>query len=214
MQIALLLFDGMTALDAIGPLQVLSALPGATVAPVASTPGPKRSDAGVALVAERALGDVPRPDIILIPGGMDMRPVMADARVLEWLNAAHATTTWTTSVCTGALVLGAAGLLRGLRATTHWAARESLRAFGAEPVAERMVRDGKVITGAGVSAGIDMALRLAALIAGETVAQSIQLVIEYDPDPPYRAGSPATAPAAALEGAGRIFARATAPRAI
>jgi len=209
MQIALLLFDSMTALDAIGPLQVLSAVPGATVFPVASAPGLKRTDAGVSLVAEHALAAVPRPDIVLVPGGMNMRPVMADGRVLEWLAAAHATTTWTTSVCTGALVLGAAGLLRGLRATTHWAAREALRDFGAEPVAERMVRDGKVVTGAGVSAGIDMALRLAALVAGESVAQTIQLMIEYDPDPPYRAGSPATAPPEAMDRAMRLLARAT-----
>jgi transcriptional regulator GlxA family with amidase domain len=208
MQIALLLFDGMTALDAIGPLQVLSALPGATVFPVASAPGPKRTDAGVSLVAEHALTAVPRPDIVLVPGGMNMRPVMADARVLEWLAAAHATTTWTTSVCTGALVLGAAGLLRGLRATTHWAALGALRDFGAEPVEERMVRDGKVVTGAGVSAGIDMALRLAALVAGDSVAQSIQLMIEYNPDPPFRAGSPATAPAEAMDRVMRIFAKA------
>jgi transcriptional regulator GlxA family with amidase domain len=209
MQIALLLFDSMTALDAIGPLQVLSAVPGTTVFPVASAPGPKRTDAGVSLVAEHALAAVPRPDIVLVPGGMNMRPVMADGRVLEWLAAAHATTTWTTSVCTGALVLGAAGLLRGLRATTHWAAHEALRDFGAEPVAERMVRDGKVVTGAGVSAGIDMALRLAALVAGESVAQTIQLMIEYDPDPPYRAGSPATAPPEAMDRAMRLLARAT-----
>ena len=207
MQIALLLFDGMTALDAIGPLQVLSALPGAAVFPVASAPGPKRTDAGVSLVAEHALAAVPRPDVILVPGGMDMRPVMADPPVLEWLRSAHATTTWTSSVCTGALVLGAAGLLRGLRATTHWAALGALRDFGAEPVAERVVRDGKVVTGAGVSAGIDMALRLAALVAGESVAQTIQLMIEYDPDPPFRAGSPATAPAEAMDRAMRLFAR-------
>ena len=209
MKIALLLFDGMTALDAIGPLQVLSALPDAGVFAVASEPGPKRSDAGVALLAEHALAAVPRPDIILVPGGMNMRPVMADARVIEWLKSAHATTTWTTSVCTGALVLGAAGLLRGLRATTHWAALDALRDFGAEPVAERTIRDGKIITGAGVSAGIDMALRLAALVAGESVAQTIQLMIEYDPAPPFRAGSPATAPADAMDRAMRLFARAT-----
>jgi transcriptional regulator GlxA family with amidase domain len=213
MQIALLLFDGMTALDAIGPIQVLSALPGATVRTVASTPGPKRSDAGVPLVAEHALPEVPRPDIVLVPGGMNVQAVMTDRRVLEWLKAAHATTTWTTSVCTGALVLGAAGLLHGRRATTHWAALESLRAFGAEPVTERMVRDGKVVTSAGVSAGIDMALRLAALVAGESVAQTIQLVIEYDPDPPYRAGSPATAPLEALERAQRVLVRGAAPSA-
>jgi len=134
MKIAVLLFDGMTALDAIGPLQVLSALPGAEVFPVASAPGPKRTDAGVALLAEHPVAAVPRPDIVLVPGGMNMRPVMADPLVMEWLTSAHATTAWTTSVCTGALLLGAAGLLRGLRATTHWAALGALRAFGAEPI--------------------------------------------------------------------------------
>ena len=130
--------------------------------------------------------------------------------MLDWLTAAHRTTTWTTSVCTGALILGAAGLLRGLRATTHWGALDTLAMFGARPMRERVVRDGRVMTAAGVSAGIDMALRLAALVAGDSVAQTIQLMIEYDPEPPYRAGSPATAPAEALERARRVLARAAA----
>ena len=179
MKIALLLFEGMTALDAIGPLQVLSALPGAEVFPVASAPGPKRTDAGVALLAEHTLAAVPRPDIILVPGGMNMRPVMADPSVMEWLTSAHATTTWTTSVCTGALVLGAAGLLRGLRATTHWAALGALRDFGAEPVEERMIRDGKVITGAGVSAGIDMAFAVVEALCGREIADETAHYIDY-----------------------------------
>jgi transcriptional regulator GlxA family with amidase domain len=160
----------------------------------------------MAIVAEHALAEVARPDIVLVPGGLDVRPVMGDPRVLDWLRAAHATTRWTTSVCTGALVLGAAGLLRGLRATTHWAMHDRLATFGATPVAERVVVDDKVITAAGVSAGIDMALRLAALLAGERVAQAIQLGIEYDPQPPY-AGSPATAPAEVVEAARRSLAR-------
>jgi transcriptional regulator GlxA family with amidase domain len=129
---------------------------------------------------------------------------MADTRVLDWLRAAHATTRWTTSVCTGALVLGAAGLLEGRRATTHWAVLERLAKFGATPVSERVVVDGKIITAAGVSAGIDMALRLAARLAGDTVAQGIQLGIEYDPQPPF-AGSPSTAPPAVLEAARRAL---------
>jgi transcriptional regulator GlxA family with amidase domain len=210
-EIAVLIYDGLTALDAVGPMQVLSALPGVRVKWVAVEPGPKRSDAGVALVADHALDAVPRPDIVVVPGAMDVRPAAGDPRVLEWLVTAHRTTTWTTSVCTGALILGAAGLLRGLRATTHWSAMDALATFGATPIHERMVRDGRVVTAAGVSAGIDMALRLAALVAGEPVAQTIQLMIEYDPDPPYRAGSPATAPAEVLARARRVLARPVAP---
>lgn len=209
-QIAVLIYDGFTALDAVGPMQVLSALPGATVKWVAVEPGPKRSDAGVALVADHSLDAVPRPDIVVVPGALDVRPAAGDPRVLDWLTAAHRTTTWTTSVCTGALILGAAGLLRGLQATTHWGALDTLATFGARPMRERVVRDGRVMTAAGVSAGIDMALRLAALVAGDSVAQTIQLMIEYDPEPPYRAGSPATAPAEALERARRVLARAAA----
>jgi transcriptional regulator GlxA family with amidase domain len=206
MEIAVLAFNGMTALDAVGPAQVLALLPGARVHWTAAEPGPQRTDTGMSIVAEHALADVPRPEIVLVPGGLDVRPVMSDPRVLEWLRTAHATTRWTTSVCTGALVLGAAGLLQGLRATTHWAMLDWLAKFGATPVAERVVVDGKIMTGAGVSAGIDMALRLAALIAGERVAQSIQLGIEYDPQPPY-AGSPAKAPADVVEAARRSLAR-------
>lgn len=207
MEIAILTFDGMTALDAVGPAQVLSLLPDASIRWTSSDPGARCTDAGMSIVAAHALADVPRPDVVLVPGGLDMRPVMADTRVLDWLRAAHATTRWTTSVCTGALVLGAAGLLQGLRATTHWAMLDRLRKFGATPVSERVVVDGRVITAAGVSAGIDMGLRLAARLAGDTVAQGIQLGIEYDPDPPF-AGSPKTAPAAVLEAARRALSRA------
>jgi transcriptional regulator GlxA family with amidase domain len=210
-EIAVLIYDGLTALDAVGPMQVLSALPGARVKWVAAEPGPKRSDASVALVADHALDAVPRPDIVVVPGAMDVRPAAGDPRVLEWLVTAHRTTTWTTSVCTGALILGAAGILRGLQATTHWGAMDALATFGATPIHERVVRDGRVVTAAGVSAGIDMALRLAALVAGEPVAQTIQLMIEYDPDPPYRAGSPTTAPAEVVARARRVLARPVAP---
>jgi transcriptional regulator GlxA family with amidase domain len=210
-EIAVLIYDGFTTLDAVGPMQVLSALPGARVKWVAAEPGPKRSDAGVALVADHALDAVPRPDIVVVPGAMDVRSAAGDPRVLEWLVTAHGATTWTTSVCTGALILGAAGLLRGLRATTHRGAMDALATFGATPVHERVVRDGRVVTAAGVSAGIDMALRLAALAAGEQVAQTIQLMIEYDPDPPYRAGTPTTAPAEVVARARRVLARPVAP---
>ena len=207
MQIAILAFDGMTALDAVGPAQVLTFLPGASLRWAAPEPGPKQTDAGVSVVATHPLAEVAAADIVLVPGGLDMRPVMADQRVLEWLRAAHATTQWTTSVCTGALVLGAAGLLQGRRATTHWAMLDRLEKFGATPVSERVVIDGKIITAAGVSAGIDMALRLAARVAGDTVAQGIQLGIEYDPQPPF-AGSPKTATPDVVEAALRALTKA------
>jgi transcriptional regulator GlxA family with amidase domain len=206
MEIAILLYDGFTALDAVGPFQVLALLPGAKVKWVASEARLVRSDSRLGMMADFALDDVGRPDVVMVPGGTDVRPVMKDERVLAWLRAVHATSTWTTSVCTGSLILGAAGLLRGVKATTHWSAMENLRKLGGTPVSERVVRDGKIVTGAGVSAGIDMALRLAETIAGAEVAQAIQLIIEYDPDPPYACGSPAKAPAAVLERARQLLA--------
>ena len=190
MDIAVLAYDGMTALDAVGPAQVLALMPGARLRWVAEHPGPKKTDCGMAIVAAHALTDVRAPAVILVPGGLDVRAAVNSAAVLEWLRAAHATSTWTTSVCTGALVLGAAGLLRGLRATTHWAVIDALRDGGADPVQERVVRDGKVVTAAGVASGIDMALTLVALIAGRDAAETVQLGIEYDPQPPFDAGSP------------------------
>jgi transcriptional regulator GlxA family with amidase domain len=194
MRIALLVFDRLTALDAVGPYEVLSRLPGADLRLVGKQVGVKRTDTGaLGLEADLALADLPDPDVVLVPGGAGSRPLMSDAEVLDWVRAAHETSTWTTSVCTGALVLGAAGLLQGKRATTHWAYLDRLRELGAEPVSERVVEDGKVITAAGVSAGIDMALGLAARIAGEDVAHAIQLGIEYDPQPPFDSGSPAKA---------------------
>jgi transcriptional regulator GlxA family with amidase domain len=190
MEIAVLTYDGMTALDAVGPAQVLALMPDARVRWVAEQPGPKRTDCGMAIVARHALTDVQAPEVILVPGALDVRAASTSTPVLEWLRAAHATSTWTTSVCTGALVLGAAGLLRGLHATTHWAAMEALRDCGAEPVHERVVREGKIVTAAGVAAGIDMALTLVSLIAGRDAAETVQLGIEYDPQPPFDAGSP------------------------
>jgi transcriptional regulator GlxA family with amidase domain len=200
MQIAILIFDGLTALDAIGPYEVLSRLPGAELRLVAKQAGPKRTDTGaLGVQADLALADIPDPDVVLVPGGRGNRPLMKDPELLEWLRGVHDGSTWTTSVCTGALVLGAAGILDGRRATTHWAFLERLSEFGAQPVAERVVEDGKIFTAAGVSAGIDMALTLAARIAGDEVAQAIQLGIEYDPDPPFDAGSPAKASAAVID---------------
>jgi transcriptional regulator GlxA family with amidase domain len=200
MRIAILIFDGLTALDAIGPYEVLSRLPGAELRFVAKEPGQKRTDTGaLGVQADLAITDLPGPDVVLVPGGEGNRPLMRDSEVLDWLRVAHESSTWTTSVCTGALVLGAAGILDGKRATTHWAFLDRLSELGAEPVTERVVEDGKVITAAGVSAGIDMALTLAARIAGNEVAQAIQLGIEYDPQPPFDAGSPSKASPEVIE---------------
>jgi putative intracellular protease/amidase len=189
MIVAFLLYDDMTALDAVGPYEVLGRLPGAEVKFVSSTPGPIKTDVGLVLMADAALDDVPSPDVIVVPGGPGTLAALGDASAVDWLRRAHATSKWTTSVCTGSLLLGAAGILEGERATSHWILRDMLRDFGAEPVAERVVIEGKVITAGGVSAGIDMALTLAALEAGEDEARALQLVIEYDPDPPFDSGS-------------------------
>ncbi len=195
MDIAILLFDRLTALDAVGPYEVLSRLPDAHVTFVATEAGPKRTDTGaLALVADATLAEVPHPDLVLVPGGPGQADAEKDDAVLEWLRAAHETTTWTTSVCTGSLVLGAAGLLQGKRATTYWLALEQLAHYGAIPTNERVVVDGKVVTAAGVSSGIDMALTLAAEIGGADLAQMLQLGIEYDPQPPFDSGSEAKAP--------------------
>lgn len=208
MQIAILLYDGLTALDAVGPYEVLALLPGARVQFVAKEAGPKRTDSGfLSLTADHSLGEVPRPDIVLVPGSSSSTgDAMRDRATLDWLRAAHETTRWTTSVCSGALVLAAAGLLRGKRAATHWAAAPHLAQFGAEYAAERFVEEGRVITAAGVSAGIDMALHLAARVAGEEEAQVIQLITEYDPRPPFDAGSVRKATPAVVEHAKRRMA--------
>jgi putative intracellular protease/amidase len=200
MNTAIILYDKFTALDAIGPYEVLSRLPGASVTFVAAELGPLSTDNGMLTVlAERSLEQAGEPDIVLVPGGPGDVVGNAGPAVLDWLRTVDETTTWTTSVCTGSLILAAAGLLEGKRATSHWLALDRLRALGAEPVAERVVFDGKLVTAAGVSAGIDMALTLAARVAGETVAQAIQLGIEYDPQPPFDAGSPQKAPAEVVE---------------
>ena len=194
MDIAIPLFDRFTALDAVGPYEVLSRLPGARVRFVSAEPGPKTTDTRMLiLVPTASLAEVPRPEVILVPGGPGTRALLDDQEILGWIRSAHETSQWTTSVCTGALVLGAAGVLEGLEATTHWLELETLSRFGALPVSRRVVEQGKVVTAAGVSAGIDMALTLAARIAGEQAAQAIQLVIEYAPDPPFASGSPHSA---------------------
>jgi transcriptional regulator GlxA family with amidase domain len=193
-QVAIPLFDGLTALDAVGPYEVLSRVPTWEVVFVAAEPGAKRTDNEVlSLNAETALTDVPRPDIVVVPGGVGTRKGDNDALV-EWIRSAHEHTKWTTSVCTGSLLLGRAGVLDGLRATGHWLWLEPLRKYGAEPTSERVVEQGKVITAAGVSSGIDMALRLVQIELGDGMAQAMQLAIEYDPQPPVDAGSPHKAP--------------------
>jgi putative intracellular protease/amidase len=195
MKVAILIFDRLTALDAVGPYEVLSRLPEARVEFVAKEAGPKRTDTGaLALSADHAIADAEAPDILLVPGGPGTRDMLGDEALLGWIRDAHEASTWTTSVCTGSLALAAAGLLDGRRATTHWAFFEELAELGAEPVPERVVFDGKIVTAAGVSSGIDMALQLAAEIGGEDLAKGIQLGIEYDPQPPFDAGSPRTAP--------------------
>jgi transcriptional regulator GlxA family with amidase domain len=195
MNTAILLYDRFTALDAIGPYEVLSRLPGARVTFVAAERGSVQTDNGMLTVdVEHSLADVPTPEIVLVPGGPGEVAARAGGTALDWLRTAHETSAWTTSVCTGSLILAAAGLLDGRRATGHWLALDALRALGADAVSQRVVFDGKIVTAAGVSAGIDMALALAARVAGEDVAQAIQLAIEYDPQPPFDAGSPDRAP--------------------
>jgi putative intracellular protease/amidase len=195
LNIAIPIFDRLTALDAVGPYEVLSRLPDAHLTFVAQQSGPKRTDSGMlAITADRTLDELPEPEIIVMPGGVGNRPLIRDESFLAWIRHAHETSLWTTSVCTGSLVLAAAGILDGVDATTHWLARDELAALGARPVDERVVRRGKVITAAGVSAGIDMALTLAAQIAGDDYAQAIQLGIEYDPEPPFVGGSVSKAP--------------------
>lgn len=208
MDVAIPIFDRLTALDAIGPYEVLSRLPGARVEFLAASPGPKRTDNGMlALSADRALDELPNPEVVVVPGGFGTRELMEDEAMLGWLRHAHERSEWTTSVCTGSLLLAAAGILDGLEATTHWLSLETLRRYGAIPVSRRVVVQGKVITAAGVSSGIDMALTLAARIAGEEVAQAIQLSIEYDPEPPFDSGSTAKAPDKIVERVRRAAAR-------
>jgi transcriptional regulator GlxA family with amidase domain len=195
MQIVIALYDRFTALDAVGPHQVLTLLPGSEVIFASERARGVCDDTGtLTLVAGASYADVPSPDVLLIPGGPGQAAQMGDGPLRDWLVQADKTTTWTTSVCTGSLILAAAGLLDGRQATTYWLAMDVLARLGAKPQQQRYVFDGKYATSAGVSAGIDMALALAAKIAGDEMAQRIQLGIEYDPHPPFDSGSPATAP--------------------
>ncbi|SDG40899.1 DJ-1/PfpI family protein [Sinosporangium album] len=206
MHIAIPLFPAFTALDVVGPYTGLAFAPGFTTTFVSDRPGPVTDDQGaLTLTATASYDEVPRPDIIIVPGGPGTTDALSDDGLLNWIKRAHEHTAWTTSVCTGSLLLGAAGALRGLRATTHWSLLEQLEHYGARPCEERVVIEGKVATAAGVSAGLDMALTLLARIRGEDTAQLVQLVIEYDPEPPFRAGSTKTAPPELVERARELL---------
>jgi putative intracellular protease/amidase len=200
MNIAIPVFDGLTALDAVGPYEVLSRLPGARVSFIAAEPGSVQTETGMlTLLPEALFNELTEPEVVVVPGGRGTRRLMDDESMLGWLRRAHQSSRWTTSVCTGSLLLAAAGLLDGRRATSHWLELDTLSRFGAQPVSQRVVEEGKLMTAAGVSAGIDMALGLAARIAGDETAKAIQLGIEYDPQPPFDSGSPASAPAEVVE---------------
>ena len=205
LDVVIYLYNRMTVLDAIGPYEVLRCVPGARVRFAAKKAGIVQPDSGLQMLnAEHGISDVEAADILVVPGG-DMTAQINDKEVLEWIRRLHAKTRWTTSVCTGSLILGAAGLLKGLQATTYWNSMPYLKMFGAEPVEKRFVRQGKIITAAGVSAGIDMALALVSLEQGEEMAQTIQLLIEYDPQPPFNTGSQGKASPAMIERAKKML---------
>jgi transcriptional regulator GlxA family with amidase domain len=206
MQVAYLLYDRFTALDITGPHEVLNSVPGNESIFVAEQPGPLRNESDtLSLVADASLEEVPSPDIVVVPGGYGTRDLLDREPLLDWLRQTHETSAWTTSVCTGSLLLAAAGLLDGAPATTHWLARDLLGELGAKVVPERIVEHGKIITAAGVSSGIDMALHLVKTINGHEVAQAVQLGIEYDPEPPVDAGSPEKAPPEIVELVTAVF---------
>jgi cyclohexyl-isocyanide hydratase len=194
----MLIFPNLTQLDLTGPYEVLARLPGAETLLLWKTLDPVRSEHGLMILPMATLSSCPPLDLILVPGGAGINPLLEDAEVLAFLRRTAATARYVVGVCTGSLVLGAAGLLRGRRAATHWMSRDLLRSFGAEPVAQRVVADGNLFTGGGVTAGIDVALTVAAEIAGRATAEAIQLGIEYDPSPPFASGSPEQADPAVL----------------
>ena len=201
----MLVFPNLTQLDLTGPYEVLARLPGAETLLLWKSLDPVRSEHGLTILPMATLSSSPHLDLVFVPGGAGINPLLEDREVLAFLRSAAATARYIVGVCTGSLVLGAAGLLRGRRAATHWMSRDLLRAFGAEPVAERVVVDGNIFTGGGVTAGIDVALTVAAEIAGRAAAEAIQLGIEYAPAPPFGSGSPETADPAVLSG---VLARA------
>ena len=206
MQIAMLLYDGFTALDITGPHETLNGVPGHELVFVAEEAGPVWNESRtLQMVAHKSLDEVPSPDIIVVPGGLGTRAVLEHEPVLSWLRKAHETSTWTTSVCTGSLLLAAAGILDDKDATTHWLARDTLAELGAKPVPDRVFHVGKVMTAAGVSSGIDMGLTLIQQIYGDEAAQAVQLGIEYDPEPPFDAGAPEKATEAIRDLVKQVF---------
>ena len=199
MKIAILIYDKLAALDATGPYEVMRNVPGWEVRFVAKEPGEVRCEGGLGLIADASLADAGEPDIVVVPGGIGSRRAMHDEETLAWLRAVDGGTKWTTSVCTGSLILGAAGLLEGKRTTSNWLLLDAHVRFGAVPVGGRWVMGGKVVTAAGVTAGIDMALHLVSVEVAPEMAQAVQLGIEYDPDPPFESGSPDKAPPEIVE---------------
>ena len=199
MQIAILLFEKLAAQDAVGPYEVMRCVPGWEVQFVGAGRGEVRAEGGLGLSVDRTLEEVGEPDLVLVPGGRGSDELLEDEAVLSWLRRVDERTKWTTSVCTGSLVLGAAGLLEGKRATGHWLFLEPLRTYGADPVGGRYIEDGKVITAAGVSAGIDMALHLVARLHSPERAREVRRYIQYDPQPPFDSGSPGKAPRPIVE---------------
>lgn len=194
----MLVFPNLTQLDLTGPYEVLARLPGSETLLLWKDLQPVRSELGLTLLPTTSFAECPPLDLVLVPGGPGMNPLLEDHEVLDFLRRAAATARYVVGVCTGSLVLGAAGLLQGRRATCHWMWREALQAFGAEPVAARVVVDGKFVTGGGVTAGIDFALAVVDEIGGRAAAEAIQLMVEYDPRPPFEAGAPERAPPAVL----------------
>ncbi|HKP60253.1 MAG TPA: DJ-1/PfpI family protein [Polyangiales bacterium] len=207
MKITCVLYPQMTALDLVGPYQVLALLPDVQVRLAAVKQGPQQTDTGMSIVAEHALAELTDSELIVVPGTGRPNVPLSDPELIGWLREHGPRARWVASVCTGSLLLAAAGLLRGKRATSHWLALSGLREFGAEPCSERVVFDGQVVTAAGVSAGIDMALSLVDRIYGAELAQTIQLGIEYDPAPPHRSGSPRTAPQSIIAAATQAMTR-------
>ncbi|TXL60729.1 DJ-1/PfpI family protein [Aeromicrobium terrae] len=206
MQVAIALYPDFTSLDVMGPYEVFARLPETDVVFVAENPGAIVNDLkGVSVNVVNGLDDVTNPDVVLIGGGPGQRANMADGRLHEWLRTVDRTSTWTTSVCTGTLIMAATGLLKGRSATSHWGALDQLPAFGVTPSHERVVFDGHYASAAGVSAGIDLALTLSGRMLGDEVAKTVQLIIEYAPEPPYDSGSVSTASPVTLENAKRVL---------
>jgi transcriptional regulator GlxA family with amidase domain len=199
MKIAILLFDNYTALDVVGPYEVLSNIPGAKIYFAAEKPGLYKNNKGIQISADYSLDEIADPEIVVIPGGFGIDAILDNEKILRWVNTVHKESQWTTSVCSGALLLAAAGILNGRKVITHWNRIEQLKKYPVEIVKERYIRDGKIITSAGVSAGIDMALYLTSLVVNENFAKVVQLSMEYDPKPPFDSGSPEKAPKEIVE---------------